>query len=110
MTKKILVLIAILAIAIPCFAAMRNGKIIKTDMPDAGTYVAIGVTSYLPCYISAINCYQKNDMYISYDPDGTSPILVPAGATYYEMSAQQDREIYATGTIDGDDVCAVIYK
>lgn len=110
MIKKIMVLIAILAIAVPCFAAMRNGTMIKKDMPSAGTYVAIGIANYLPCYISAINCYQKNDMYISYDADGTTPILIPGGSAYFEMDAQQDREIYATGTVNGDDVCAVIYK
>lgn len=104
-------LVVVLGFSTLAFAEYnRAGRVIKTDMPVAGTYTAIGIASYLPCVVSAINCYQQRDMYLSFNSDGSNPIRIPAGATYYDDTLLIEGELYATGTTNGDDVCALIKR
>lgn len=86
----------------------RNARIIKKDMPSAGTYVALGLSSYTNCHLSALSCYQTADMYFSYSSDGSNPFRIPAGGSYWDDNIIQEKEIYVTGTNNGDDAIAVI--
>lgn len=109
---KITIAIALLcaiALCAPSIAGdYRNARIIKKDMPAAGTYVALGVSSYVGAHLSALACYQDAPMFFSYSSDGSNPFRIPSGASYWDDNIVIEKEIYVTGTNNGDDAIAVI--
>lgn len=109
--KKVLML-AIAFVLIASGAALaqynRAGRSIKKDMPTAGTYVALGISPYVPCLISSLSCYQNADMYLSFSSDGSNPIRIPAGGAYWDDTLLFEAEVYVAGTNNGDDACALI--